>query len=78
MIKKLLKDNNVNLFTVSGKYNLNNYDDELMYNILSSIAKRENSQRVRRSSAGRLLAVKSGKHSGGIYRMDIRKMKIKN
>jgi len=73
-IKKIFKDNDVILYTVNGKYEFNNYDNILMYEILSSFAKRENSQRVRRSMAGKELAVKEGKYVGGIppfgYKVD--------
>jgi DNA invertase Pin-like site-specific DNA recombinase len=78
MIKLIFKNNGITLYTINGKYDLNNYDDEFMYNVLSSIAKRENLQRVRRSKAGRLEAARKGKYSGGILPFGYTKDKDNN
>ncbi|MBL6949559.1 MAG: recombinase family protein [Bacteroidales bacterium] len=56
------------IYTESGsKYNLNNPEDELIYNVISSFWKYENLIRRKKSIWGKIRSVRDGKWIGGTY-----------
>lgn len=66
-IKKILSDNNCKVLTLNQTYDFTDMDDDFITDLLGSLAKRENKQRVVRSLRGKIEAAKQGRWMGGIH-----------